>query len=84
MLSEGRLTIWGFREDRIGELRLGEAYLSGVLRNFPNTVIIHDCFYMPKPFKYAFDKLLSDEMKVYGNLKKEMNRLPMNVFYKSI
>lgn len=57
---------------------LGEAYPSGVRRNFPNAVIIYDHFHVSKLFNDAFDKLLSEEMKEHENLKKERQRLLMN------
>ena len=57
---------------------LGEAYPSGVRRNFPNAVIIYDHFHVSKLFNDAFDKLLSEEMEEHENLKKERQRLLMN------
>lgn len=83
-MSEGRPSYGDSERIERVSYDLGEAYTSGVLRNFPNAVIIYDHFYMSKLFNDAFDKLPSDEMKEHGNLKKEMQRLLMNVVHKSV
>ncbi len=57
---------------------LGEAYPSGVRRNFPNAVIIYDHFHVSKLFNDAFDTLISEEMRVHANLYKIRKKLLKN------
>ena len=66
--------------ERIGWVScdLGEAYPSGVRRNFPNVVIIYDHFHVSKLFNDVFDALILEEMRVHANIYKIRKKLLMN------